>query len=107
MISDQVLLALITAIPSTIAALGALIVGLRTRREVEQVSKSVDGLLEKNVAVNRSDAAQSATLAERERGEAKAADAAVAAVAADLAIASVTAAAAEVTAKRTKPGAKP
>lgn len=72
MLSDPVLLALITAIPSTIAAVAAVIVGLRNGRKADQVITATDGLKDELVRVNRSDAGQAATAIERDRGEAKA-----------------------------------
>ncbi len=69
-LSDNVILALITAIPATIASLATLIVSMRNGRKADQVISATDGLKDELVRVNRSDAGRQATAVERERGEA-------------------------------------
>jgi len=50
--TDTVQLALITAIPPTIAALAALLVGLQNRAKATDTSKKVDAVIEKAVEIH-------------------------------------------------------
>lgn len=44
--SDAVLAAVITAVPGTVAAIGALIVGVMNLRKIDAVRKNTDGLVQ-------------------------------------------------------------
>ena len=55
-ISDPVVIALIVAVPGTIAAIGSLLVSLRTWSRMSGVEKSVDGVKDELVMVTRQSA---------------------------------------------------
>lgn len=69
--SEQVLLALVAAVPPTLTAAAALVVSLRTNRAVEQVHQATNSMKDQLVAVTRSDALQEGHAAGVAEGKAK------------------------------------
>lgn len=56
MISEPVLIAVVSSMPPTLAAVAALVVGLKNARKVEQVHRATNSLTDRLVALTRLEA---------------------------------------------------
>lgn len=57
-LTDAVLVALIASVPPTLAAFGAMVVGILNSRKIKEVHDATNGMKDELVRVNRSDAQQ-------------------------------------------------
>lgn len=57
-ISDAVVIAVITGLPPTIAAVASLVVSIRNGKKVDEIHKTTNSMSDKLLAVTRSDALQ-------------------------------------------------